>query len=229
MKRYFTLLAAALLLTAVQASAQFNLGNILKGATSEQTDSTSTSDSGSGLGNLIKGVTDAVGLTSRDVDVKDLVGTWSYSAPAVVFKSDNLLLKAGGSAASATVESKLADYYKKAGFTSMKFTVTEDSAFTMKVRGIPLTGTLRRDASSGNFIFTFKALKKISIGSMESYISMKGSTMSLTFDITKLINLVDKAAQITGNSTIKGASKLLQQYDGMTAGWKLTKDSESAN
>lgn len=228
MKRFFPFLVAAMLLTAAQASAQFNLGNILKGGSSEQSDSTS-SGSGSGIGDLIKGVTDAVGLTSRDVDVKDLVGTWSYSAPAVVFKSDNLLLKAGGSAASAAVESKLADYYKKAGFTSMTFTVTEDSTFTMKVRGIPLTGTLRRDDSSGNFIFTFKALKKISIGSMESFISLKGSTMSLTFDVSKLISLVEKAAQITGNSTIKGASKLLQQYDGMTAGWKLTKDSGATN
>lgn len=224
MKRIISILFVALMLSATEASAQFNLGDLLKGVgSSSQSGDSTSSGSKSGLGDIIKGATDALGLTSRDVDVKDLVGTWEYTAPAVVFKSDNLLLKAGGSAASATVEKKLEGYYKKAGFTSLKFTVNEDSTFTFKVKAISLSGTLKRDQATGNFIFSFKALKRISVGSMESFISIKGQTMSLTFDVSKLMTLVEKAGSITGNSTIQGLSKLLEQYDGMTAGWKLKK------
>ncbi len=218
---------------ASQASAQFNLGslgNLIGGGSSsstESTDSTSTSG-GSGLGGLIKGVTDAIGLTSADVDIKAMTGTWDYSGPAVVFKSDNLLLKAGGAAASATVESKLANYYKLAGFESLKFTVNADSTFTFKVKSIPLQGTITRNDETGNFIFHFQAFKKINIGKMEAYVSVKGGKeMSLTFDLSGLLKIVEKAGSITGNSTLKGVTQLLNQYEGLTAGWKLTKSADA--
>ncbi len=232
MKRIFALLlAAAAMMTASQASAQLNLGNLLgglSGSSSETTDSTSTSSSsGSGLGGLIKGVTDAIGLTSADVDVKDMVGTWAYSGPAVVFKSDNLLLKAGGAAASATVENKLKDYYKIAGFESLKLTIESDSTFTFKVKSIPLQGTISRNTETGNFYFTFKAFKKISLGKLEAYVSVKGGKeMSLTFDVSGLLKIVEKVGSATGNKTLKGVTELLNKYDGLTAGWKLTKTTD---
>ncbi|MDE6415480.1 MAG: DUF4923 family protein [Duncaniella sp.] len=231
MKRIITLLfAAAVMMTASQASAQFNLGSLLGGgSSSETTDSTSTSKSGSGLGGIIKGVTDAIGLTSADVDVKDMVGTWAYSGPAVVFKSDNLLLKAGGAAASATVENKLKDYYKIAGFESLKLTIESDSTFTFKVKSIPLQGTITRNHDTGNFYFTFKAFKKISLGKMEAYVSVKsGKEMSLTFDVSGLLKIVEKAGSVTGNKTLKGVTELLNKYDGLTAGWKLTKTTDQS-
>ncbi|MBD5369145.1 MAG: DUF4923 family protein [Bacteroides sp.] len=237
MKRIFTILfAAVVMMTGSQASAQFNLGNILgkvtgnQETTAESNDSTGSAaaNTGSGLGGLIKGVTDAIGLTSSDVDVKDMVGTWSYSGPAVVFKSDNLLLKAGGAAASATVENKLKDYYKIAGFESLKLTIESDSTFTFKVKSIPLQGTITRNTETGNFYFTFKAFKKISLGKMEAYVSISGGkTMSLTFDVSGLLKIVEKAGSITGNSTLKGVTELLNQYEGLTAGWKLTKTADT--
>ncbi|MDE5836948.1 MAG: DUF4923 family protein, partial [Paramuribaculum sp.] len=54
-------------------------------------------------------------LSSDKITVKSLTGTWKYSAPAVTFKSSNLLKKAGGAAASSAIESKLSPYYSKAG------------------------------------------------------------------------------------------------------------------
>lgn len=224
MKRILSIAILAVMLSATSVSAQFNLGGIIKGVANSGSNSTdTTATSGNGLGGLLKGVGDALGLTSHDVDVADIVGTWNYSAPAVVFQSENLLLKAGGSAASATVEKKLENYYKMAGFTSLQLTIDADSTFTFKVKAMTLSGTLSRDAQTGNFIFQFQALKKINLGHMESYISVKGSTMSLTFDVSKLMTLIEKAGTLTGNSTLNGVSALLKQYDGMTAGWKLTK------
>ena len=154
-----------------------------------------------------------------------MVGTWNYTNPAVSFKSDNFLLKAGGAAAAQQIESKLAPYYKTAGLTSLVLTIAEDSTFTFKARMANLTGTIEKNAETGNFIFNFKAFKKIKIGSMEAFIVMNGNKMELTFDVSKLMTIVEKAGSLTGNSTIKGLSTLLQQYDGLTAGFELQRKS----
>ena len=47
-------------------------------------------------------------ISTDNVEVSDLTGTWAVSGPAVVFKSENLLQKAVGTAAEATIEMKLA-------------------------------------------------------------------------------------------------------------------------
>ena len=156
--------------------------------------------------------------------VDKLAGTWKYSGPAVSFKSDNLLLKAGGAAAASQVEAKLEPYYKTAGFNSLVLTVNTDSTFTFKARLVNLNGTLSKDDASGNFVFHFKALKSINIGSMEAFIVMNGNKMDLTFDVSKLMTLIEKAGKISGTKSLQAASSILNQYDGMTAGFELTKE-----
>lgn len=199
------------------------LGKLGSASSTTQTDSTSTSNStsGSGLGALLSGVANKLGVGASSLTVDKLVGTWNYAAPAVSFQSDNLLLKAGGAAAASQVEAKLEPYYKTAGFTSLVMTVNSDSTFTFKARLINMTGTLTKNTETGNFIFQFKALKTINVGSMEAYIVMNGNKMELTFDVSKLMTLIEKAGQLTGNTTVKTLSTLLNKYDGMTAGFEL--------
>lgn len=186
--------------------------------------STSSDDSKSGgLGDLLSGVANALGVGSSSLTVDKLAGTWTYSAPAVSFKSDNLLLKAGGAAAASQVEAKLAPYYKTAGLTSLVLSINADSTFTFKAKMMTLSGTIQKNTETGNFVFKFQALKKINVGSMETYIIMNGKKMELTFDVSKLMTIIEKVGSLTNNSTIKGASALLNQYDGMTAGFELQK------
>ena len=61
---------------------------------------------------------------------------------------------------------------------------------------------------------------------MEAYVSKSGNNLSLTFDVTKLMNLISKAGSISGNSSLKTLSKLLESYDGMCAGFELRKSAE---
>lgn len=171
------------------------------------------------LGNLV---------SSDKVSVEKMTGSWSYNAPAVSFKSGNLLKKAGGAAASAAVEKKLAPYFKKAGIENMTLTVDSDSTFTMKVSKATLKGTIlpvTDEKSEANFIFNFKAAGKIPLGKMDTYVTTSGSnTMSVMFDVTKLVTIIEKAGTLTGNSTVKGISSVLKGYDGICAGFKLTRD-----
>lgn len=161
-------------------------------------------------------------LGKTDVTIADLEGTWNYSKPAVAFKSDNLLKKAGGSAAASVIEEKMAPYYEKAGITSMKLTIQNDSTFTMKMNKATLKGKLEKD-TDGNFVFNFQALGKVNIGHITSVITKSGNNIDVTFDASKLVTLVSKIATLSGNSTIKTVSTLLNSYDGMNAGFQLTK------
>lgn len=228
MKRIITSLSLAFLLifASSTASAQ-SLSDLLNSLGKGQTQQTQQSQDSSatqkgGLGDLLSGVAGALGLGNSKAGIEQLVGTWSYSGPAVSFKSDNFLLKAGGAAASATVEKKLEPYYKTAGLTSLVVTINNDSTFTFKGRRASLSGTIERNESNGTYLFHFRAFKKVNIGSMEAYISLNGkNAMELTFDVSKLMTLMQRISALSNSSTLKGASALLEQYDGMTAGFDL--------
>lgn len=182
----------------------------------------------SSKGDGLSGIAGAIGalLGKTDVTQKDLIGTWKYAKPAIAFQSDNLLQKAGGAAAAGVIENKIANYYKIAGMEALQIKFEEDSTFTFTVKKIVLKGTLEK-ADDGNFIFNFKALGKINLGKMHAAISKNGNNINLTFDVSKLLNLVSKVASVTGNSTISGLSKLLNSYDGMRAGFELSKTADA--
>ena len=224
MKKLFASLLLGILVSALSPIHASNwdvndiLGNLKSGA-AQKTDSTSSQKGG--LGDLISGVANKLGVGTSSLSVDKLVGTWKYTGPAVSFQSDNLLLKAGGAAAASQVEAKLEPYYRTAGFTSLVLTIENDSTFNFKARLVNLSGTISKHDASGHFIFHFKALKSINVGSMEAYIVMNGNKMELTFDVSKLLTLVEKAGKITGKSSISTISSLLNQYDGMTAGFEL--------
>lgn len=223
MKRIkFLSIFIALLAIAPAAGYSFDLKTAIKNAADKAKES-----KGSTIGDAIGGL-----LSSDKVTVTDLDGSWTYKAPAVTLKSSNALKKAGGAAATSMIEEKLAPYYKTAGFDKMTLTVNSaDSTFTMKVRGINLSGTITANVPAGseaNMIFKFKALKKLSLGSLNAYITKSATgTIDLTFDVSRLITLVEKVGSITKNSTVTSVTSLLKSYDGLTAGFELEKTSSN--
>lgn len=177
---------------------------------------------------MLSGLGNALGISSGKIEIKDLAGEWEYVAPAVTFKSDNFLLKAGGAAAATQVENKLEPYYKAAGINSLKITINEDSTFTFRQRITSVSGTLSKNPETGNYVFTFKALKRIKIGEMEGFIVKNGDRMNLTFDVSKLMTLMEKVSKFTKSSSISTMTKLLNQYDGITAGYQLKRTATAA-
>lgn len=166
-------------------------------------------------------------LSSDKISIESLHGSWAYKAPAVTFKSDNLLKKAGGAAVSETIEGKLASYYSKLGFTRMTLVVNEDNTFEMKIKKITLKGTITEVTdknSQANFVFSFKAAGKVSLGKLDTYVQKSAlGTMSIMFDVSKLISLVEKVSTLTNLSSAKTLSSALSSYDGMCAGFEMSK------
>lgn len=217
MKRILLLVSACMMMSVFSANA-FDIKSALKNAAGAAAQS--SNQSGSGIGDIISGVTNLLGIT--DVTIADLEGTWTYVKPAIAFQSDNLLQKAGGTAAATVIENKLEPYYKKTGITAMSLTVNADSTFTMGVNKIQLKGKLEKN-SDGNFVFNFQAFGKVKIGQFTSVITKSGNNIDVTFDASKLLALVTKIASISGNSTLGTLSSLLNSYDGMNAGFQLAK------
>ena len=64
------------------------------------------------LGDILGGIGKAI-VGDKATTEEGIKGTWTYTGPACEFESDNLLAKAGGTAAAAKIESKLSPIMKK--------------------------------------------------------------------------------------------------------------------
>lgn len=222
MKRhnFISILAAALLILASSASACASL------TPSSSTASSSTQDDklsglGSILGNALKGV-----LSTDKVSVDALKGSWKYNAPAVSFKSDNLLKKAGGVAVAAAAEQKIAPYYKKTGLDKMALQVNADSTYTMSMGITKLSGVISARQTTkdnpANFTMTVSVGGLVTLATLDAYVEMTGNDkMSLMFDVSSLLTIIRAAGTVTGNSNIKALTSILESYDGMCAGFAL--------
>ncbi len=49
------------------------------------------------------------------------------------------------------------------------------------------------------------------------------NTLSLTFDVSGLIKIIKTVSQLSGNSTVQSMVQLLESYDGLYAGFKLSR------
>lgn len=175
---------------------------------------------GGGDNNTINNIVNAV-IGSDNFEIKDLAGTWKYKNPAVAFESEDLLSKAGGVAAASTIESKIAPYYSKVGMEAMSITFTESGEFTLNLKKGSLKGTVTK-GENGKYKFEFKAFGSIKAFTAEAYVK-KGTTLEITFNVTKLMELVSNIAKISGNSTMSTLTTLLNNYKGLYAGFELAK------
>lgn len=169
------------------------------------------------VGNLLEGV-----FMKSNLSTKDLVGVWTTDQPAVAFKSDDLLKKAGGIAAASAIESKLAPYFEQYGLTGATLTVNPDSSFTLKSSKINLSGTISQQ-NDGNFIFAIKVLGKISLGEIPAYVQKTSQSMDVMFDSTKLKTLLTTMSKFINLSSLSAVTSILDSYDGLYIGFGMNK------
>lgn len=203
-------LLSVALLGGATAHAQ-SIGDLLKGI------GNAGSDIGTTLGNALDGI-----FTKSDLSLADLVGEYESSAPAVTFKSDNFLQKAGGIAGAAAVETKLLPYYKQYGLIGMPLSIDKDANFTLKVKALKLSGTITRNEADGTFTFNVMMGGKMKIGQFTAYIEKSGKNLDLMFDATKLKELISVVSRFSGSSLASTFGKILDSYEGMCVGFKMS-------
>lgn len=200
---------AAILMMSPAAEAQNILGDLLGKV--EQ----ATGNVGSTIGNVVEGI-----FSTSNITVADIAGEYNADGPAVCFKSENFLKKAGGAAVAGTVETKLAPYYEKFGLNKLSLTINTDKTFTMNFGIMRLSGNISQNEDK-TFEFNFTALGSLKLGSMTAYIQKSGSNVDLMFDATKLKNFISTISKYLNISSLNLIGEILDGYDGLCVGWKL--------
>lgn len=158
-------------------------------------------------------------FSSKKQATKDkIIGTWTYTEPAIVFTSDNLLAKAGAKIAANKLESKLQEQLSKYGIKPGTFALTfnEDGTFTETMNGKITKGTWTVEDSK--LQLTIAGIKALSITTQ-----IDGKNMQFVTDATKLLNFFKTLGANSSSTQIKTVTSLMKSVDGMQAGITMRK------
>lgn len=147
-------------------------------------------------------------------------GTWKYNAPACEFESDNLLAKAGGTAAAENIEKRVAPLLKSVGVNGIVYTFDGKGKYTSKIKKRVTEGTYKFDSKAKTITFT------PTIGmAYTAHVAVQGSTMTLTFEADKLMTTLKTISNATSKLSTTAAliNTLMNSYSGMRVGFELKK------
>ena len=189
------------------ASAQLNLGNILGGITGNS----NTSDLVSGLTSIFS--------SNKQATADNIVGTWSYDSPAIVFESEDFLTKTGAALAANKLETSIQNTLAKYGITKDKFSITfkEDGTFTETIRGKSYSGKWAVEDSKLQLTYQLKT--------MEITTQKEGDQLMFVTDASKLLNLIQTlGAKTATRSSFSTITALAKNIKGMKVGLTLVKE-----
>lgn len=198
-----------------KASSENNSGSLLGGIISAVAGAATGSGNGSSvLSGLSTIFNSALGATKDRI-----VGTWTYTEPAVVFSSNNVLQNIGGKVASSAIEKQLQQQFEKAGIRkgSMKMTFDKDGNFTQTLGGKTMSGTYTVEDTK--IVLSYAGGIKQLVGTTQ----LDGNDLLIVMDASKLLKYANTIGTLTGNTTLKSLGNLLGSYNGMELGMKLNK------
>lgn len=211
-----------MLMACAGAQAQINLGSVLQGLKEKagsQTKTTESSTSGnSSIGSLLSGISSLFNSSLTATEDK-IVGTWTYTQPAVLFESDNVLSKLGGSVASSTIEKNLKEKLEKYGIKegAVKMTFDKQGNFTQTIAGKTLSGTYTLDDT--NVVLKYDG----KVSQMVGQTQLSGNKLLILMDASKLLSYVKTLGSLSGDSRLATISSLASNVDGMLVGLQLEK------
>ena len=177
-----------------------------------------STDSGkSDIGSILGSVLGSLGVSTST----SITGTWVYQEPSVQFTSENLLAKAGGVKAGAEAAKKLAPYYEMAGIKPGKMSITfkEDNTLDLALGNRKFSGTYEYDRTKGQV-----SIHSSLFALPTAYVTIVGNQLSLTFDSSMILSLVQMAGSLQGvSASIAAISEIAGSFDGMKTGFLLVK------
>jgi hypothetical protein len=205
---------AAMSLMGNKAYAQFDFGKILQNGADILSNGGTTDD-------LLSGIT-SIFSDKKVATIDDLVGEWTYTEPAVVFMSENLLKKAGGKLASSAIEKTIETQLSKVGITkgAMKMTFARNGRFTQTIAGRRLRGTFT--IKGKEVVLKYAGEIKQLVGTTQ----VDGNDLLIVMDASKMLTYLKAIGSISGNASLKTATSLLGSIDGMLCGLRLNRASK---
>ena len=207
MKKLFVILAAVALNCGI-ANAQLN--NIINKATS----AASSAVKGNSTMESLVGV-----ISSKLIpNSQQIVGTWVYQEPAIMFTSSNSLKQYASSAVTKSIEQKMQSYLAKVGFTKGKSSITfnADKSFVVKY-GTKSVKKGTYTLNNNEVVLTFTGKKTPS----KVIPQLDNGSLIIVMDATKFKTFMENiGAQVSQLSTVTSA---LKQMDCMKIGIRSTK------
>ncbi len=199
--------------TESNSSSSEALGGLLNTVVGAATSSTGDSQTGNLISSLISSVTGSVTTTKAN-----LVGSWGYTAPCVQFVSENALSNIGGDVMAGKVEDKLAPLYKVIGIKegTLVFRFAEDGTVTYGIGSRTMQGTYVFNNEEKTVVITTSLGREIT-----THCTISGSTLALTFDATKLLDLFKGI--VSKVSSMQTIASLAEGYTGMKVGFEFSK------
>lgn len=188
------------------------LGNANNGSTTGNILS-EASTIGSILGNILSG--------SSKLSQSDLVGTWNYTGSDCVFKSENLLAKAGGAVAANKVKSELNTQLAKFGIKegACSFTFNNDNTYSAQIGNRTIQGNYTLDTANKTVKMTYLG----GLASMTPHVAKTGGKLSLLIESDKVLSLVKGISALSKSTSMSAINSILSNYDGLYIGMQLSK------
>ena len=126
------------------------------------------------------------------------------------------------SAASSTIQGKLATYYSKVGIKAgaCSFTFNSDGTFSSRFGQKTATGTYTFDTSTYKLSLKYNS-GLLNLGAIPAYAYMNGTNLQIVFPMDKLLTILTSlGSSIDSLSTI---TTLLQKYDSVKIGFEFSK------
>lgn len=205
-----------MLMTANGMSAQIDLQGL-----ADQVLGSSSAQGSNGSGDLVQNLT-TVFSKEKQASKNNIVGTWSYTEPAIVLNSGNFLSNAAYKIAANKIENKLQSYLTQYGIKPGTFVITfkEDGTFTETLKGKEMSG--KWEIQNEKLLLTIGKVKAVKITTQIS-----GKEMQLVTDATKLLNMFQSFGANSSNSSIKTAAALLKGVKEMQAGITLKRQKDN--
>ena len=198
--------AISLMLVVSNVNAQNDLQNILNGVLN-----------GGQSEDIVSGIT-SIFSSDKQANKNNIIGTWSYTEPAIVFTSDNLLTKVAAKVAANKLEDKLQSYMTQYGIKpgTLVLTFNEDGTCTETLNRKTMKG--KWEVKDSKLILTLGGIKALQITTQ-----IDGKNMQFVTDATKLLKLFKSVGAKSTNKNIKTVTSLMKSVDGMQAGITLKK------
>lgn len=160
---------------------------------------------------------------NKTVDKNSIVGTWTYSEPAIEFESDNVLTKAAAGLVEKKIDAKLNTQLSKYGFAPGKFSITfnSDGTFTEMIRGKNITGKYK--AEDGKLLMTYGESAVYKGKTTEINTKIEGGKLMFLSDATKLLTMIKSVGNSSSNQQLATVTALMKNVKGVKVGLVLVK------
>lgn len=162
-------------------------------------------------------------VTGGKLTAATIYGTWRYAEPGIkLSSSDNALSDIAASAATTSIQQKMATYYEKVGIKpgACSFVFKEDGTFTSTFGQRTSGGTFTFNAESNQLVLKYET-GLLKLGAINAFAYMSGGDLQILFPMDNLLKVLTSLGSASG--TLSTITSLLKSYDSIKIGFEFSK------